>query len=322
MNIDPKLWQKTTITHWLSPFPGVVGEFLQKTTPLEIIRMEKYLPHIFWRWYMLENPSLHTNPYYALYEERIKEQWPQEGQFFPQPKMTIANKTAVQIDITVDYITFSEQPLIADVILALSQKEQKYHYDHIYDAARDYLVGYCQEKNITAHMIQKNPMQLLMHYFQYTLLVWYKGDQCIYNAFSKKEWFAFWLKMMKLGSRKDALSTDHLLDDFVDIVRNVYPDYGIKSAELELVNKSEDISINVKIQYLFWISLSYHVLVPLSLYTHLLAPIFVEEEMFQKDVASLISEEYSDPMPIYAPFTTLSVTPFGRKFLKECKSLL
>ncbi len=327
MQVDQKLWQQTSIATQLSSFPGVLGEFLQETTPVEILRAEKFLPHIFWRWYMLEHSSHKVSPYHYLAWRREREHWPENGQFFPHPTLQITKASdpfvlqtttpKVQIDITVEYIAFHEQPIIVDVINTLQRKSLQYNYDEQYRKNVQSIAAYLQTKGIKPSQIKMSPMLALKPYFEQSLSSWREKDPFINASFLEHDWLSFWKDVFQKASDKDGLSTDTLLDLFVDIVRNTHPDYGIKSADLEHVNAKGDISVHVKIQYFFWLSLAYYVLLPFSLFSHLLAPIFREQDMFHHDIEALLTEDFSEPMPIYAPFTTLTVTPFGKNFLRE-----
>lgn len=164
--------KKTEITRYLSSFPGILGEFLQETTPQEILRAEKFLPHIFWRWYMLAQPPHNISPYHDLEWLQKRENWPKDGQFFPKPSLKIAKTNdpfllvtkfpKVQIDITVDYISFDEQPLIVDVIHTLDGKQLQYHYDKQYTQAISYLVILCEKEKLTVNNIKEDPKLLLI----------------------------------------------------------------------------------------------------------------------------------------------------------------
>lgn len=327
MQISEDKWHQSRIGSVLSVFPGILGEYLQETTPQQIIRVEKILPYIFWRWFFLENEAQQISPYHLLDFRRNVEKWPTNGQFFPRPAIAITKKNQsltplpqtpnITIDINVDYIAFHEQPLIVDTINFLQKKELLYPYGKPYQEAIRKLAAICQKENLTIDKIQNNSSQLIRLYYHQSLLAWRKKDPFIENSFESTDWIKFWTTLLQESGTKEGLSTDTLLDLFVDRIRRSFPGYGIKSADLESVYSKDDIDINIKVQYIFWLNCAYYLLIPFSLYTYLIAPLFISQEMFRDDMHDFLNLDFEDPMPAYSPCTHITLTPFGKEFLKK-----
>ena len=72
-------------------------------------------------------------------------------------------------------------------------------------------------------------------------------------------------------------------------------------------------------QYGFWLEFSRFFLIPVSLYLNLIAPVFVDETLFEADSEDLLNNYYEDPVPIYGPCTSLHLTPFGREVFAEAE---
>jgi hypothetical protein len=328
MHVAEKLWKQTKIDQTLSFFPGILGEFLQKTTPKEILQAESFLPYIFWRWYFLRGKVNDASPYDILHWRRSIEHWPKDGQFFAQPRLIISkaktltetkkSNPQVQINITVDYIDFAEQPLLLDLHNLLSNKDMLYPYGESYQKQLRQLLTKIKDAGITAKTFKTNLLPIVTMYFEQQLFEWYKLDPFIQEVFSQKEWGLFWSLQLKQAGSK-GLSTDDLLDIFVMKMRKQIPGYSMTTEELDRYETTykgdKDPNENFMMQYAFWMNFVVHLLIPLSMYLHLIAPLYTDEPLFDLSVEELLSGNFKDPMPLYGPCTTISLTPFGEKWL-------
>lgn len=311
MKVHQKLWKNANINKGLYLFPGQLGEFLEITTPAAIVRAQNFLPHIFWRWYFLENGiEDRLTPYQYLQSCRRWEGWPDKGQFFPKPKITVASSNKVQIDLTVDYISFEEQPLLVDLDRALEGK------DLILDYGKDYSKDILfLAKRFKGQKI--NPKYIAGFYLNHKISSWYENDELIRTSFKKSEWIEFWRLTLKKISRNEFYDTSDLNDRYVEAFRRYFPDHGLTNEEMKFAaKKRKKVSLKDEYQgagyYHFWLGVSTNFIVPLSLYLHLLAPVFIDRQNFKDDIKDLLENYYDDPIPIYSPCTFISFTPFGK----------
>lgn len=309
MQIKDDLWKNTKIGGALSFFPGILGEFLQQATPAEAIRAEKFLAHIFWRWYFLEGIYEKIAPYDHLLWRKEVEGWPKQGQFFPKPSIVTKmqeGKPVIKIDIEVDYISFNEQPLLIDIEKCLAGEDLLYKYD----------ARYQEDIKALMPLVQPfDPLSTMTTYLVFTLNNWHQNDQFALQCFSQNEWLSFWRRLFSKMQSKDGLGTDEILDAFVAKVRQVFPGYGLSSNELKNYSLEKSPKIKFEVQHAFWVMFALYFLLPLSLYTHLLAPLYVDQNLFHDDVEELLKNYYNDPMPLLAPCTAVSLTGFGDKVL-------
>ena len=68
---------------------------------------------------------------------------------------------------------------------------------------------------------------------------------------------------------------------------------------------------------IFWINLTAHLVLPFSLYLHLLAPTFLDQDEFNLQVEDILTHSYSEPMPFYTAFSYLGLTRFGKDIFQE-----
>ena len=310
MKVPKKYWENTKIAKTLHLFPGMMGEVLKETIPAEIVRVQKFLSHIFYRWYFLENEAeSYRSPYFTLEYRKRFEKWPDKGQFFPKPSLDVVGKK-IKIDIDVDYINFSEQPFLIDLDNARMGKDLMYVYDEKYKK---------DIKRFGRNFAEKAPVDLKAvfgMYFDYNLSCWREDDQFVNESFNNQQWKKFWRTMLKKAGEKEGLGTDVVLDSYVANTRKYFPGFGILSKDLEDYKtkrvKAEREKVHMLENYNFWLNFSYYLLLPFAMYSHLLAPVFINKENFEEDVKSLLEGYYEDPMPIYSPCTALYLTEFGK----------
>lgn len=167
MKIQDLKWKQTKISNALYLFPGELGQILQETNPRSIVRAEKFLSYIVWRWYFLVRPieTERFTPYIMLNVYRIKENWPKNGQFLPSSKISIKDKR-LQIDITVDYISFDEQPFLQDLKNFQAGKPFSFTFDKDYQESIEKLAKHRQRNNFSNREIP-------MLYLEQNLMEWY-----------------------------------------------------------------------------------------------------------------------------------------------------
>jgi hypothetical protein len=114
---------------------------------------------------------------------------------------------------------------------------------------------------------------------------------------------------------EEDLSSERILDKFVHRVRSFYPDFGVTSEELRKVEELPDFKTGPYV--IFWINLSAHLILPFSLYLHLLVPSFLDQYEFDLQVEDILTRPYSEPMPFCTAFTYLGLTKFGKDIFRE-----
>lgn len=308
MNVADTQWNTTRIGDVLSFFPGVIGEFIQETSPADLVRAQQWITHIFWRWYFLQQETKeNATPYAYLSWRKQVEKWPRGGQFFPRPTCSITKSRSVRVDVTVEYIAFDEQPLLQDIKRVVAGKKALFSIDPQYTQDLHDMVTLLKHKKM-------NSRAIMSCYVLHSIMNWYEHDPIVKIAFNRSSWCDFWEAMFAKIKKKEGLSTDELLDKFVYAVREVLPEYGIDSSELHDIEENKAIDlIDIQVHTVFWIHFGCYILIPLSLYTHLAAPVYTDKQLFRNDVSELLSHSYDDPMPIYSPCTALTSTTFGEK---------
>lgn len=307
MRVSDKFWRKTKIGQILYLFPGQIGEFLQEGAAAQITQAEKFLPLIFFRWYFLESGLENCiPPYFFLEACRELEKWPKKGQFFPQASISSIGKE-LNVKVNVDYISYDEQPFLVDVKRYKQGEEAIYFFDQKYK----------DDIKSMARIVDKKEKdeKIVALYLEYLLGTWFNQDEEVNEAFEKDEWIDLWKSLLTSAGKKEGISTEVLLDRFVDKMRQIDKDFAMTSRELEPeYNEKGDSRYQAKsLQlYNFWLNLSFNLLIPLSCYMHLTAPVFAERENFRRDVLDLLSNFWQDPIPIHSPCSRLFLTNFGK----------
>lgn len=323
MDIDTEKWQNSRISQPLQIFNGLLAEkIINNGGPRAVKQANKFLPHIFWRWYFLEsehNPGI--SPYLELFNIRSIEKWPPKGQFFPQVSLQNANTKKFNVNINVDYISFEEQPLLVDVKQILDQKDPTHQYDKKYLADTKFLASeYLKTSQPIEKFFQtKNLYWLIDFYLNYHLTEWYNDHPLIKEAFTLNSWLFFWHKHLADIKVKEFYNSAEIINDYTKRMRAFFPEYSLTVDEMIDENQMRELdSYEFRIQsfYEFGLKFSYHILLPFSLYLHLLAPVFIENDQFDQDVKDLLTHSFVDPLPIYTICSYLSLTYFGQKIFK------
>lgn len=309
MNVPNSKWQRSEVGQHLRNFPGVIGQFTQTSTTSRIQKVEKYLPFIFWRWFFLyPNGRDLPSPYLNLSLVKVIEDWPKNGQFLCIPQVNMKTENKLEVSLTVDYITFEEQPILVDLRNTYNRKPLKYNFG----------LGYANDLGKLSEILKgqqidinnpKNFNLILDTYLIQTLLTWHKEDLSIQLGFSQKAWLNFWQEILKQTCQTDYFDTQFILDPFIEIMRLAIPGYGLKTNQLDkkLADTSQYLSV-----YLFWVHLNRFLIIPFSLYWNLLAPSFMEPENFYEDTKDFLDQDYKDATSLFCPATFISATGFGK----------
>lgn len=319
MKIDSTRWQVTTIGKILALFPGEMNYLLQHATSQEIARASLHLPLILWRWYFLKALAHDTSPYLYLDWRKEIEKWPKEGQFIPQAKLSLApatqkeGKAQLKVDLTVNYISFDEMPLLVDYLNRKQNKPFQYEFDEKY--AMD-IKGLLQ----TEQSPDATNLDLISRYIRFCLFHWYITSHEIQKGFSEKQWFHFWSKTLHniYENRENGFDCEVLMEAFVVHMRKTVRQYGATADELETSEKNNHRGISadrLRQWGMFWIDFAYFFLVPFSWYVPLFAPYFVDRNCFINDIKDTLKGSYSDQLPLYGPCSSIFITPFGKKYL-------
>lgn len=308
MNIPDIKWQQSEIQHHLKNFSGVIGQFFKQTTTIQIQRMEKFLPFIFWRWFHLSPDGSIPSPYQNLNLISKLEGWPKNGQFLCIPQVEMKEENKLNVCLTVDFISFGQQPILVDLLNMQSKKPLKYTFGSDYfkdliklsEILEDQAIDICDKNNLTT---------ISEIYLTQILLTWYKKDNFIHTGFSQKEWLNFWQDILRRITQTHYFDTQFILDPFIDIMRQAIPDYGLKNNQLD--NKFAD-KTQLLSTFIFWVNLNRFLIIPLSLYSGLLAPNFVEPENFYEDIKDFLESDYKDATSLFCPATFISATDFGK----------
>lgn len=309
MNIPENRWQKSEVGNHLRNFTGIIGQFTQTSTASRIQKVEKYLPFIFWRWfYLYPNGRDLPSPYLNLSLVKVIEDWPKNGQFLCIPQVNMKTENKLEVSLTVNYITFEEQPILVDLHNTYNRKPLKHTFGLDYPNDLRKLSEILKDQQIDLNN-PKNLSFILDTYLIQTLLTWYKEDQVIQLGFSQKAWLNFWQEILKQICQTDYFDTQHILDPFIETMRQAIPDYGLRTNQL-------DINLADKPQYLstllFWVNLNRFLIIPFSLYSHLLAPNFMEAENFYEDIKDFLENDQKDATSLFCPATFISPTNFGK----------
>ncbi len=317
MNIPEKKWNKSKVNQVLNIFPGRLTEILTTANGVKSKNLEKFSAHIFWRWYFLENLySEGSNPYCDIDHLKKIERWPVSGMFFPQVKAKMVGD-GVDFDCKVDFIDWRDQPLIVDLQRKLAGQKLLYDFDLVYRNDLNFLSEKVIDKKIDfVNIVSKKDLKWLIEtYLDYKLASYYRRDPFVSECFSKESWFIFWRQILGQITDKEDLSSERILDKFVHRIRSVYPDFGLTSKELKNTEELPDIKTGPYV--IFWINLTAHLVLPFSLYLHLLAPTFLDQDEFNLQVEDILTHSYSEPMPFYTAFSYLGLTRFGKDIFQE-----
>lgn len=133
MQVNPKLWRQSHISHTLDIFTGKVAEKLATFSDLSPKLREMLnvaAQHLFRRWYFLKlAPNEENTPASMIDYFKLIEKWPKDGQFLIKPQFT--QKANLEIELDVDYISFAEQPLIIDLSKSSKEVDLYWQYDQI-----------------------------------------------------------------------------------------------------------------------------------------------------------------------------------------------
>lgn len=308
MTIPKRLWQQTQSGLIVSIFTGQFGEILQSVNPTKFERARTFLPFIFWRWYFLQRETDNFTPYQLLKEQQFIENWPAGGLFLPLPGLVLTHaqpeKASCQIAVNLDFISFDDQPLIIDIRNLHQGVPFKFQFD------RKYQDDLSRLAKITAK--DETAKSILEKYFLFRTEDFYTDNPLYPQVFSLKNWQDYWLgEFLQIGQQE--YGTDTLSDRFTRKMRKMFPEFGCTNEELKKIKSNSVPKIQERSHYLFWVEFLHHLLIPLSLYTNLLAPIFTDRETYWADIDDLLNNYYDDPMPMYCPPTALALTAFGQK---------
>jgi len=268
---------------------------------------ERLSPHasaILYRFWHKEKEGVMTPAHFGEWVTQ-NEDWPIEGEFYPT--LTLIDHS---VHIEVDYLSLPEMPLLADVDRASDrwQLDRTYHEwttryrkDNRFDRSDTLEAAVSNSKIVLEDCISS------LHQLNPT-----EGQ-----VGTVAEWHDFWLDQWKLMARPEGLSTDILLDNYINKVRAKWRGYGMTSDELTKLSKtrkkpSKRVLQDYKAQYYFWMLLSMTLIYPLTSYLGLISPLFIDQQMWEEDVLALTKKVFRDPMPIYGPCTNLTLTNFGR----------
>lgn len=317
MEINHDKWQKTRARFVVMPFYLELGEILSKQGNRSIRQAVKFLSHIFWRWSNLESDSLsHFSPSSMLREIGFSEKWPEGGLFLAKPTMksnSIWSKNDIEIEIDLDYIDFSGQPLISDVRRKLKNQDQQYNFGLEYNKALEYCILLCHENNWNEAQIEKHQFELVKSYILKQLESYYKQDVLAKEAFSLISWQNYWLDFLKSQRSQVEFSTDRLTNEFCNRMRQFVPEYGMTSEEFDTPAVEDKFKIITNDS--FWLNFIHSLLIPLSLYLNLIDPIYVDREVFIENVTDLIRGKFKDPIPLYAACTSFFATEHGLQLI-------
>lgn len=319
MYVAKNKWGRTEIGKILVIFPGQMNEMLQYTTPQEIVRAQSNLSIILWRWYFLQTKVFDSSPYFYLEWRKEVERWPKKGIFLPNtsltmPKETEERKPKIKIDISVDYISFAEQPFLVDFKNVRRNLPFRYQFDKKYET---------DLTNLTIVLHQDSDQKLIELYFAYCLLGWYHIDTFIPQVFSHKDWFSFWYGIIKdiAKNKENGLTTDDLIDRFVIKMRSKFSNYSALSEELNDLEhiRSKGNEKKSRQWAQFWYDFSYFFLLPFSWYLPLIAPLFSSQENFRSDIQDILEKYYDGQSPLHGPPNSLFFTTFGKEFFSNFK---
>lgn len=297
-----QLWRKSKVPPILNIFSQEVKRYFHTITPQSLEYAMTYSPFIFWRWYFLILEHAHATPYMEIEFYRQIEKWPEDGQFFPQAHIQYSSGK-IDLNVTTDYITFGEQPLIVEVINKQKGHKPEFSFGEIYEKhIRDLAVEFRQDN--------PDPFAILRFYKTYLLTDWYNEFDVVGQAFgSFSAWEKFWKDKWYIMTQRQYYDTSFLLDSYILHMRKTFPDFGLLNIE-QYGGIKEDRKGNET--YDFWNSLNMYMVVPFSLFSNLLAPTFKTREFYFQDLAQLLQGTMSAPFPFFSPCTFLSLTSFGQ----------
>ena len=330
MQVQQAFWQNTNIQTILNIFTGKMAEQLVTATPEITENLNKHLHHIFRRWYFLSlSPTEESSAADMLEYYKTIEKWPKNGQFLIRPQL-VQRATKIDIELDVDYILFTEQPLLIDVRKRLSGQKQDlfFPYDEVYKNLVQRVVKTLQTLGVKTLGDKGFTIQELQAVWSATITaicaMWMEFDPFIGNRFTLKEFIVLWE-----GFLKDAFERDVVIDDVMNTivlaVRQTYPGWAYTIDELEkkeqqhMINRATDMvkkeafnEMQTTTFYTLGLSLDRYFLTPLSLYLPLIRTHYTDLLCWEKDMKEALSHPKADIHYIFSdPCSAFRLTNFG-----------
>lgn len=324
MKILQTQWDKSEVGRLLHIFTGFISHTLEHATPQQLIRAQHHLPLIFWRWYFLLMKSSHmnnTSPYFHAIWRKDVENWPSAGMFLLQAHLTFshtADQPQVTTEVTADYISFHEQPLLIDLKRNIAGMPRLFVFDQKYASDIAELSTMCQLINMGVNA-KDFDITVLSNYLDLCFLRWREHNEDIKRAFRLEEWLFMWRDILQKIYDRDAsvgYGSDELNTTLVLWMRaHGDKQYGYLPDELD---ESKRIRNKRALQWTdLWTDFAYFVLVPFSWYTLLLVPVFTDQQIFEKELHESLNGYYENLSPLHSAFNTLHMTPFGKTFFSR-----
>lgn len=323
MHIPQRTWDKTHIGQLFQIFPGLINDKLQHSTPQQLMRAQEHISLIFWRWYffLIHTSFINNNtPYmYAMWRKTI-EKWPPEGMFLPQVTLELKKNTntpTVQTQIHIEYISFHEQPLLIDLHRLRKGLSPIYTFDSRYPKDVSNLASLMQEIGINKKTKETDYI-ILCNYIDTCLLSMWIAHPDISKACTQEQWLTMWENILHSLLKTDedqGFGSNKLEETYIDLMRIGLnsSSYGYTSTELQNLKGKRPSSKRAAQWRDLWAYTAYFILVPLSTYTQLIAPVFTDQENFHCDIQDVLDSYYDAITPLHGPFNTLHITPFGKK---------
>jgi len=196
------------------------------------------------------------------------EKWPKNGQFIPHAQLHLNSPTKkdglaqLRIDITIDYISFDEMPILVDCQNKKHNKPLRYEFDEKYEADIKGLLQTEQTSDAT------NQDQI-SRYIKFCLFHWHFTSHEIQKGFSEKQWFHFWSELLLdiYENREEGFDCEVLMDTFVAHMRKTVGQYGVTAGELKTFEKNNHQGVSPERLHqwsMSWIDFAYFFLIPFS----------------------------------------------------------
>lgn len=332
MQVDPKLWRQTHISHTLNIFTGQVAE---KLTTLSDIspKLREMLnvatQHLFRRWYYLKlAPNEDNTPSSMLDYYKQIEKWPANGQF--SIKAQFIQKTKPEIELDVDFISFMEQPLIIDLSKFSKEANFYWQYDQIYKKTIEHVKKILKSENIILQQevdVNSEILRTVWLTFIYAIWgFWWAEDPFIKNSFSLDQFISVCRSFLRQAYKQSELGVgvDGVINTIVEFVRKNYPGWAYTTFELEekekrgLVGRIEKgAEMEAETFYMLGVNLDRYFLTPLSQYLNVIEPYYMEISDWDLDFEELLKSPAADPSIFLAkPASSFILTPFGKMWLE------
>ncbi len=324
MQIRQSFWQETNIQTILNIFTGKMAEELTHVSPSIIENLNKHIHHIFRRWYFLSlSPTEESSAADMLEYYQTTEKWPKNGQFLIKPQLVqLGAKVTIELDI--EYVSFTEQPLLQDIQKRLSSKQEALFFPHddVYRDLVERVIKILQILDITTLGEKEFTLQELQAVWSATITslctMWIEFDPFICKRFTLEEFVKLWE-----GFLKDALEHDIVIDDVMDTivlaVREEYPEWAYTIDELQEQErrKKRPDKMQGTTFYTLGICLDRYFLTPLSIYLLLIRTHYTDLTCWEKDMEETLSHPKADIHYLFSdPCSAFNLTSFGKIVVK------